>query len=234
MDKLTQKQTTEMKLEEAYSILKQMQYIPFGKLFTQKELAYINKNKGQTGQLLELALGLSSSNANLDFADGELKTNKCDTNGKPKETIFITQICKCIDDLFLKKHFQEMNLYEKIRNILYVPVMKEGNPKDWMFLPSVHIELEKPAYIGIRKQLEDDYYNICQQLEDQVLTSQNGWIGTANGTYLQIRCKDFKGENGNYNPIYSELYGRYISNKNHAFYFKKQFIQAIRACNEEL
>ena len=217
-----------MKLEEAHQKLKQIENIPFGLLFTPKELEYMKTNKGRTGQLLEFALGLHLSNTNLDFSDGELKTNKCDKLGNPKETIFITQICTCIDDLFLKKHFQEMNLYEKIHNILYVPVMKEGRPESWMFLPSVHIDLEDPKFIGIRKQLEDDYYNICDQLEEKVLTSLDGFIGTSNGKYIQIRCKDFKNEDGNYSPIYSELYGHYVSNKNHAFYFKKQFIKDIR------
>lgn len=83
---------------------------------------------------------------------------------------------------------------------------------------------------GIRKQLEDDYYSICDQLEHHLQTSEDGYIHTSNGRYLQIRCKDFKNEYGKYNPIYSDLYGRYISDKNHAFYFKKQFIEAIKKC----
>lgn len=146
VEKINKNENT-IRLEDAYLTLKQMEKVPFGKLFTKSQLAYIMKNKGKTGQLLEFALGLQASNSNLDFIDGELKTNKCDKNGKPKETIFITQICTCIDDLFLKKHFQEMNLYEKIRNILYVPVMKEGSPEEWMFLPCIYIDLEDRNYI---------------------------------------------------------------------------------------
>lgn len=222
-----------LSLQEAYAKLKKMEGIPFGMLFSHAQLATIQKNKGKTGQLLEMALGMNSSNSNLDFSDGELKSNKCDKNGKPKETIFITQICTCIDDLFLKLHFQETNLYEKIRNILYVPVMKEGEPEAWQFLPCIHIDLENPIYIGIRRQLEEDYYHICAIIQEQVENTAEGFIGTANGKYIQIRCKDFKKEEGSYSPIYSELYGRYISNKNHAFYFKKQFIAAVNHCQQE-
>ena len=54
----------------------------------------------------------------MDFEDGELKTNKCDASGKPKETVFITQIAGVIDELIEEKTFEETHLYEKINNIL--------------------------------------------------------------------------------------------------------------------
>ena len=47
-------------------------------------------NKGKTDQLLELSLGMHLSSSNLDFDDGELKTNTCDAAGNPRETVFIT------------------------------------------------------------------------------------------------------------------------------------------------
>ena len=49
-------------------------------------------NKGKTGQLLELALGMHLSSTNLDFDDGELKTNKCDNAGNPKETVLLHRL----------------------------------------------------------------------------------------------------------------------------------------------
>jgi DNA mismatch repair protein MutH len=38
---------------------------------------------------------------------------------------------------------------------------------------------------------------------------------------VQVRSKDSKP----YHPIYSNHYGRYISNKNHALYFMKSFMK---------
>ena len=32
-----------------------------------------------------------------------------------------------------------------------------------------------------------------------------------------------------YRPIYSGVYGRNVSNKNHAFYFRKEFVYDIRS-----
>lgn len=37
-------------------------------------------NKGGVGQFIEKLIGLNNTNALTDFADGELKTNKADTD----------------------------------------------------------------------------------------------------------------------------------------------------------
>ncbi|HCW05528.1 MAG TPA: DNA mismatch repair protein MutH, partial [Clostridium sp.] len=71
----------------------------FGELLSEEQMTDIIKNKGKSGQLLEILLGLKNTNSTLDFEDGELKTNKCDKNGKPLETMFITQISGLIDEL---------------------------------------------------------------------------------------------------------------------------------------
>ena len=54
-------------------------------------------NKGRVGQLLELYIGLNLGTNHTDFEDAELKTNKVRPNGKPRETIFLTQISRDID-----------------------------------------------------------------------------------------------------------------------------------------
>lgn len=218
-----------MKLIEAQEMIKPLCGIPFGKLFSENDLRTIILNKGKTGQLLELALGKRLDSGNLDFEDGELKTNKCDAAGKPKETVFITQISTIIDDLIVKKPFEQTHLYEKINNLLYVSVCKDGEPLDWMFLDAIHIDLSKPEFAPLMDIWREDYYSICKQLKEQIETSKDGYIHTSNGTHIQIRSKDSKDpRTGNYHPIYSQIYGRYVSNKNHAFYFQKQFVYDIR------
>ncbi len=212
-----------MKLKEAYKQLNKLSYIKFKDLFSSEEMETIIVNKGKTGQLLELALGMNLSNTNLDFEDGELKTNKCDKKGNPKETVFITQISSIIDELIQIKPFEETHLYEKIKNILYVPVCKEGKPKDWMFLSSISVNLSNKKFALLKKALCQDYHLICQELKEYIENSQDGYIHTSNGIYMQIRSKDSKP----YHPIYSDIYGRYVSNKNHAFYFRKEFVREI-------
>lgn len=213
-----------MKLKEAQLKIKPLCGIPFSKLFTEDDLQTIIINKGKTGQLLELALDKKLDSRTLDFEDGELKTNKCDKTGKPKETVFITQIASIIDDLISKKPFEQTHLYEKINNILYVSVCKVGDPRDWMFLDAIHIDLSKPEFAPLMDIWREDYYSICKQLKEHIETSPDGFIHTSNGTHIQVRSKDSKP----YHPIYSDIYGRNISNKNHAFYFQKKFVYDIR------
>lgn len=213
-----------MKLKEAQIKIKDICGIPFSELFTEEDFKTIIKNKGKTGQLLELALGKDLDSANLDFEDGELKSNKCDATGKPLETVFITQIASVIDELITEKPFEETHLYEKISNMLYVPVCKVGDPRDWMFIDAIHIDLSKPEFSSLLNIWREDYYSICKQLKEHIETSKDGFIHTSNGTHIQVRSKDSKP----YHPIYSKIYGRYISNKNHAFYFQKKFVYDIQ------
>ena len=217
-----------MKLKEAQEKILTICNIPFSELFDEEDFPMIIKNKGKTGQLLEMALGKKLDNCNLDFEDGELKSNKCDASGKPLETVFITQISRVIDELLEEKPFEETHLYEKISNILYVPVCKMGEPHYWMFLDAIHIDLSNPRFSSLLKIWENDYYSICRQLKDHIETSRDGYIHTSNGTHIQVRSKDLKP----YHPIYSEIYGRNVSNKNHAFYFQKQFVYDIRKMSE--
>ena len=220
-----------MRLEEAHRRLNDLSGIPFGELFSRNDMDTIILNKGKTGQLLELSLGMHLSSSNLDFEDGELKTNKCDAYGNPRETVFITQISSIIDELIGQKPFEYTHLYEKISNILYVPVCKDGRPENWMFLPSIHIDLTRPQFSQLRNIWRGDYYSICEQLKAHIENGPNGFIHTSNGTHIQVRSKDARDSSGNYHPIYSQIYRRYVSNKNHAFYFQKSFVYDIRRMN---
>ena len=217
-----------MRLEEACNRFNKLAGIRFGDLFSPENMKTIIVNKGKTGQLLELSLGMRLSSSNLDFDDGELKTNKCDAAGNPRETVFITQISSIIDELIVQRSFEQTHLYEKISNILYVPVCKDGLPEDWMFLPSIHIDLSLPRFSSLREIWRRDYYSICEQLRYHIENSPDGFIHTSNGTHIQVRSKDARDSSGNYLPFYSQVYGRYVSYKNHAFYFQKQFVYDIR------
>ncbi|PTV97849.1 DNA mismatch repair protein MutH [Halanaerobium saccharolyticum] len=216
-----------MKLENAIQVLEPITNKPFKDFLTDEQMKGIRINKGLTGQLLELQLGLENSSRNLDFEDGELKSNKVDIDGKPLETMYIKQISSMIDDLLSEKNFFETKLYKKINNILHVPVYKGSrknkvNRKEWRLLPYIHIKLSE--HPQLKKQLEEDYYNICKLMKKQLDKSQNSYLHTCNGKYIQIRTKDSKP----YNAIYSNVYNRIVSDKNRAFYFKKEFIKKIQ------
>lgn len=101
-----------MKLIEAQKRIEKLAYIPFKEYLTEEQFNNIVVNKGKTGQILELTIGLQLSNTTLDFEDGELKTNKCNKLGIPAETMFITQTASIIDELLSFKPFEESKLYK--------------------------------------------------------------------------------------------------------------------------
>lgn len=214
-----------MKLIEAQKRIEKLAYIPFKEYLSpaQAQDAMMIINKGKTGQLLELTIGLNLSNTTLDFEDGELKTNKCDRTGKPLETMLIAQTASIIDELLSRRRFQDTRLYKKFQRLLYVPISKDGSPADWMYLAPIQVDLSLPKYYELAQQLEADYYNICDQLNQQLSESSKATLHTASGELIQIRTKDSRP----YHPIYSNIYGREISNKNRAFYFKKEFMKYI-------
>lgn len=136
-----------MKLKEAQAKIKTICNIPFADIFEELDFPMIIKNKGKTGQLLEMALGKKLDNANIDFEDGELKSNKCDATGRPLETVFITQIASIIDELIVEKPFEETHLYEKINNMLYVPVCKVEIRITGCFLMQFILICQNPSFL---------------------------------------------------------------------------------------
>lgn len=213
-----------MKLEEGMRNIELKKRIRFEEIFDDRDMDSIIRNKGKTGQIIERAIGLRNTPYITDFEDGELKTNKCDRFGNPKETMFITQIKSIIDDLLNETPFENSRIYRKINNLLYVQVCKEGDPKDWKIIDVFHINLEDNENIRVKEQLKKDYSHICKLLNNHIQTSSDGFIHTSTGEYIQIRSKDSKP----YSPIYSRKYNKDVSNKNHAFYFKKEFMNLLR------
>ncbi len=121
-----------MKLTDVFSKLPDFYYKPFSVLKLQEDLTGFTINKGNTGQFLQQLLGMPNNSNLTDFDDGELKTNKANAQGMPKETMFITQISQDFDDLFFGSNLSN-RLFLKISNLLYLPVCKDGSPENWYF-----------------------------------------------------------------------------------------------------
>lgn len=212
-----------MKVSEALPLLEKACGRKFGELFAGHP-EDLRTNKGNVGQLLLVYIGLKLDCELCDFDDGELKTNKALPNGQPLETIFITQISKIIDTLVGENPlpFEKSNLYKKIRNIVYLPVVKQSaNASDWYFVRVINIELDKNPILF--NKLKQDYETICAGLTAHIENNERDkLLHTTNGQhYIQVRTKDSKP----YHSIYSQKYERKISDKNFAFYFLKAFMK---------
>jgi len=215
-------QPIRMKLDDALPLLQSACNRKFRDLFEGHPVD-LHTNKGHAGQLLLKFVGLKLDSNLTDFEDGELKTNKAKRDSSPAETMFITQISDQIDSLVSRNPtvFEDSNLFAKIRNLVFLPVVKESpSAAEWYFTRCIRVQV-KPGSALFAK-LEEDYHAICAGLRHDIEAGHGGSIHTTNGPhYLQVRSKDSKP----YHPIFSKVYQRCVSNKNHAFYFRKEFMK---------
>lgn len=211
-----------MRVDDALPKLALIVNRPFGELFEEHCLDdMMIIAKGRAGKLLERLLGLPHGVHLTDFDDGELKTNKSAPDGSPLETMFISQISSRVDNVLRCEPFDQSWIYQKIKRLVYLPVVKVGQPAEWYFRGYYDVRLTplSPLY----SQLNSDYESICRQVVTHLNTGDQ-MLHTSSGRYIQIRTKDTKP----YSPIFSALYDRDISNKNFAFYFKKDFMRAVQ------
>jgi len=202
---------------EANDIIRKFVGVPFRDLADFAEIKDLKTDKGLVGKILERKIGIPNSNAQIDLADGELKTNKCNVEGLPKERIFITQIKTQFDNIIAGQEFEETHLFKKIQRLLYVPVCKDGEQANWFFFPPILVDLNSSYFENIKKHLKSDHRRIVDQLKRHI--EVDGEIHTANGTLIQVRTKDYRP----YSPIFSKIYDKEIANKNYAFYFLPVF-----------
>ena len=215
-----------MLLNDAHKKLINLKGKTVGEILTQfkSRIKEFKINKGGIGQMILLYLGLPLDSKLTDFDDGELKTNKTDKDGNSKETIFITQISSIIDELIgeKSKDFFQSNLFKKIKNVALVGICKDDKDfNNWKFTYFYTFSFEKNKKLF--NEFNNDYKTICEQLKNHIKTSKDNFIHTSNGKYIQVRSKDSKP----YHPIYSKKFEKYISNKNHAFYFKKDLTKFL-------
>ena len=126
-----------------------------------------------------------------DFSDGELKTNKADADGAPLETMFISQISSNFDQLISDQiSFEDSWIYQKIKNLLYVPICKvDDDPNKWYIQSAYHVQINEGGELF--RQLSADFTQIKSKLLTDI-NSGDGYIYTSNGSSIPIRSKDSK------------------------------------------
>ena len=161
-----------------------------------------SRNKGDRGQLLELALGIPNSSNLTDMVDGELKTY---TRG---ESIAVTQLNHCIPEILKGVSFNDSKVGKKLEQTLYVGFDKDNN---FLGFVETNQTTDKEHY----RQLEEDYNFICDkirtayqlkielnQLEGQPINRKGklSYTITGKNKLLQIRTKASKNSKGEYIP----------------------------------
>jgi DNA mismatch repair protein MutH len=176
------------------------------------------REKGWTGQLIELCLGASAgSKTQQDFAHLgiELKTIPIDEHGKPLET---TYVCYAPLTNIAGIEWQTSSVKNKIQQVLWVPIdgRREVPPRDrciatpFLWSPSV----------SQNNQLSTDW----EELMEMIALGQIESITARHGQYLQLRPKAANGS------VLTEAIGKngqVINTRPRGFYLKKEFTRQI-------
>jgi DNA mismatch repair protein MutH len=188
------------------------------------ELAHVKvpknfkREKGWTGQLIELCLGASAgSKTQQDFANLgiELKTIPIDEHGRPLET---TYVCFAPLTNIAGIEWQTSSVKNKIQQVLWVPIdgRREIAPQDRCiatpFLWSPDTEQDN--------QLRSDW----EELMEMIALGQIEYITARHGQYLQLRPKAANGS------ALTKAYGnngQIINTRPRGFYLRKEFTGKI-------
>lgn len=211
-----------MNIETAIKRILEIEKIPLGEIFSDElrsEIANGKINKGYSGQILELAIGLELGTSLKDLDDGEIKTTII-KNDYTKESIPITMLNHLLEEIKTQLDWVETKVFHKIQNFLIVPCHKNSsNWREWYFDKPIHISLA--SHPKLYSKFEEDYVYISKKIREVINNSST--IHTTNGPnyFLQIRTKD----NKPYRPL--EFNGKVLSTKRHAIFFTSRFIREI-------
>ncbi|MGS2719073.1 DNA mismatch repair endonuclease MutH [Paraglaciecola aestuariivivens] len=180
--------------------------------------ANFKREKGWSGQLLELCLGATAgAKTQQDFAHlgVELKTIPIDQNARPLET---TYVCYAPLKHIAGIEWHTSSVRNKLQKVLWVPLdgRREVPPKDRCiatpFLWSPTIEQDQ--------QLKNDW----EELMEMISLGKIEQITAKHGQYLQLRPK---AANGSALTQAIGPDGQVIHSRPRGFYLRKEFTQKV-------
>jgi DNA mismatch repair protein MutH len=179
---------------------------------------HFKREKGWTGQLIELCLGATAgSKTQQDFAKLgiELKTIPINELGRPMET---TYVCYAPLTQIAGMQWHTSSVKNKLQNVLWVPIdgRREISPKDRCVATPF---LWSPDQVQ-ENQLREDW----EELMEMISLGQVEKVTAKHGQYLQLRPK---AANGSALTDAIGEHGQVIQSRPRGFYLKKQFTQQI-------
>ena len=176
------------------------------------------REKGWTGQLLELCLGAEAgSKAEQDFPQlgVELKTIPIDSNGKPLET---TYVCYAPLTNIAGVEWQQSNVKNKLCKVLWVPIDGRRN------IPPAERLVATPFLWSPSSEQEEQLRRDWEELMDMISLGQVETITARQGQYMQLRPK---AANGKALTDAIGKNGQAILTRPRGFYLRKEFTGQI-------
>lgn len=178
------------------------------------------RQKGWTGQLLELALGAQAgAKAEQDFpALGvELKTIPIDAIGKPLET---TYVCFAPLTAIAGIEWSQSNVKNKLNSVLWVPI--DGRRE----IPPGERVIATPFLWSPTSHQEQCLRQDWEELMSMIALGEIERITARHGQYLQLRPK---AANGSALTDAIGKDGQRVKTRPRGFYLRKEFTQQILA-----
>lgn len=177
------------------------------------EFAKPGKNKGERGQLIEQALGITNSSDLKDLIDGEIKSF---TVG---ESIAVTMLQHCLTEILEDSvSFADSKVADKLSQTIYVGYTRQN---EYVGSAVVNQESDPVHY----QQLAEDYEFICDAIRAAFDRGDELHTITGPNELLQIRTKASKTKTGTYVPL--TYAGQFLNDKAMAFYLRASFGKVV-------
>jgi DNA mismatch repair protein MutH len=180
--------------------------------------ANFKREKGWTGQLLELCLGATSgSRTQQDFANlgVELKTIPIDHHFKPLET---TYVCYTPLTNIAGIEWQTSSVKNKLQRVLWVPV--EGNRE----IPPAQRCIATPFLWSPSEKQEQQLRLDWEELMEMIAFGEIENVTARHGQFLQLRPK---AANGGVLTQAIGKNGKKVQTRPRGFYLRKEFTANI-------
>ena len=149
------------------------------------------RNKGSVGGKFEKKIGIPKSSERCDYRDGgDFKTLKFE-KGKPAESCDIIMLQEILDEAMNNVPFYESAVFEKIQQVHFAPINKDGDIDEWTF--GKNFVISKETHPELYKQFEIEYDRITKNIRTLVNSGKHIGATEVNqgrtNKYLEIRPK---------------------------------------------
>jgi len=186
------------------------------------------RNKGSVGSEFEKKIGIPKSSERCDYSDGgDCKTLKF-KNNKPAECCDIIMLQDILHEAMNNIPFYESAVYEKIQQVHFAPINKDGEIEEWTF--GENFVISKDTHLALYNQMEKDYNHITERIRTLVNSGQ--YIGATEVNQgkkvkiLEIRTKG-AGGGASRNTWNGVVITKPDAKSAYSYYFKQSGIKLI-------
>ena len=186
------------------------------------------RNKGSVGSEFEKKIGIPKSSERCDYSDGgDCKTLKF-KNNKPAECCDIIMLQDILHEAMNNIPFYESAVYEKIQQVHFAPINKDGEIEEWTF--GENFVISKDTHPALYNQMEKDYNHITERIRTLVNSGQ--YIGATEVNQgkkvkiLEIRTKG-AGSGASRNTWNGVVITKPDAKSAYSYYFKQSGIKLI-------